>query len=295
MSEIASSISDSVERLLAEWRVQRPDLDFSPVEVITRLQRVRNFIDNDLDASFASAGLTGPVFFVLSVLRRQGEPFTMSQRVIAERLGLTAGTVSVRIDQLVELGFVTRAPDPNDRRGTHITLTESGLARVDAWLPTHLAHEERLLAALTRSERTQLAGLLRKILVAFETGHGQSDPAARLGVTLAPAHVALELRRAVGLPDRPGLLVRSVQEHGPAAAAGIREGDLLVAADRRHLCSILDLEDALRGRRRLKIVTMRGSDEHAVAVVMPGAEDRSAAGGPKREPRGASHQQRPVR
>lgn len=265
-------ISDSVERLLVEWRAERPDLDFSPAEVVTRLQRVRSRLDHELDASFAAAGLTAPVFHVLSVLRRQGAPHRLAQRDIAERLGLTAGTVSVRVDQLVDLGFVTRSPDPADRRGTRVALTPAGVARIDSWLPTHLANEDRLLAALTDVERKALAALLRKLLVSYEVDHETSAAGEALGLAVAPAHVALELRRSVGLPDEPGLLVRAVIDDGPAARAGLRSGDVLIRAAGRELRSILDLEDTVaRGRRRLQVTVVRGTERLDVAITLGSA------------------------
>ena len=61
-------------------------------------------------------------------------------------------------------------------------------------------------------------------------GRGESTVRPRLGIAVAPGHVARHLRRAVGLPDRDGILVRGVEEGSPAEAAGIREGDLIVSA-----------------------------------------------------------------
>jgi DNA-binding MarR family transcriptional regulator len=266
----ASPITDSVNRLIDEWQTQRPDLDFSAVGVISRLQRIYAVLAQELDASFAAGGFTGPVFSVLSVLRRHGQPFTLSQREIAQRLGLTAGTISIRTDQLVELGLVTRDVDPHDRRATRITLTEDGLTRVDAWLPVHLGNEERLLLALTDVERSALGELLRTLLVSFEHERERHDAAARLGMTLVPAHTAASLRRAVGLPPRAGLLVRSVDDDGPAAAGGVREGDLLVGINGQELRSILTLEAALPAKtKRLKFAAVRGTDERTVTVELP--------------------------
>ena len=80
-----------------------------------------------------------------------------------------------------------------------------------------------MLSALSAAEQEQLAALLRKLLVEFEG----SQRALGLGLTLAPAHVTMALRSSVGLPPVPGLLVRAVDEDGPAAAAGLRTGDVL--------------------------------------------------------------------
>src|SRR3954447_25044278 len=97
-----------------------------------------------------------------------------------------------------------------------------------------------------------------------------------LGLTLAPVHVAVALREAVGLPAVAGLLVRGVADGGPADAAGFRTGDVLVAAGRRELRSVADLyaaidEAAADGRLRLKFV--RGTQPQRATLSLGGAAD----------------------
>jgi len=98
-------------------------------------------------------------------------------------------------------------------------------------------------------------------------GRGESPQRRRLGVGLAPAHVARQLRRAVGLPERDGLLVREVEDDSPAAKAGIAEGDLIVAVGDKPITSADDLFDALGGEGELKITLVRGADEQTVTVL----------------------------
>jgi serine protease Do len=95
---------------------------------------------------------------------------------------------------------------------------------------------------------------------------GESPKRRRLGVGLAPSHVARRLRAAVGLPERDGLLVREVEEDSPAAKAGIAEGDLLVAVGGKDITSADDLFDALAGEGALEITLVRGTDERTVTV-----------------------------
>ncbi len=97
-------------------------------------------------------------------------------------------------------------------------------------------------------------------------GRGESPTRRRLGVGLAPAHVARQLRRAVGLPERDGLLVREVEDDSPAAKAGIMEGDLIVAVGGTPIASADDLFDALGGDGDLTITLVRGADEQTVTV-----------------------------
>jgi serine protease Do len=97
-------------------------------------------------------------------------------------------------------------------------------------------------------------------------GRGETPTRRRLGVGLAPAHVARRLRRAVGLPERDGLLVREVEDESPAAKAGLAEGDLIVAAGERAIAGADDLFDALAGSGPLELTIVRGADELKVTV-----------------------------
>jgi serine protease Do len=100
-------------------------------------------------------------------------------------------------------------------------------------------------------------------------GRGETAQRRRIGVGLAPSHVGRQLRRAVGLPEREGLLVREVEEGSPAAKAGIAEGDLIVAAGGRDVASADDLFDvlgSLAADAPLDVVLVRGTEERTVMV-----------------------------
>lgn len=99
-------------------------------------------------------------------------------------------------------------------------------------------------------------------------GRGEAPERRRLGIAVAPAEVAKRLRAAVGLPERDGVLIREVEETGPGTAAGLRVGDLLVAAGDRELARPDDLLRALdeAGTGDLELTVVRGADEIQVTV-----------------------------
>jgi DNA-binding MarR family transcriptional regulator len=267
---------DSVDALLASWRQRRSDLDFGPVAVVARLARIRAHIDAELDGVFTAHGLTSPSFGVLVTLARVDDGGGVSQRRLMDELGLTSGTISVRMDRLVAQGLVDRRADPGSARNTLISLTSRGRDLFERVAPAHLNNERRLLSGLSAEELELLAALLRKLLVEFEGSRPPAEATTGLGLTLAPAHVAVALREAVGLPAVAGLLVRGVAEAGPADAAGFRMGDVLVAAGRRELRSVADLyaaidEAAEDGRLRLKFV--RGTQPHRATIRLGAAAD----------------------
>jgi DNA-binding MarR family transcriptional regulator len=253
-------LRDPIDRVIESWARTRPDLDVAPIGIVSRIALLRSRLATSLDAVFSRFGLREPEFAVLATLVRLGG--RAPQRQLVAALGLTPGTVSIRVGSLVDGGLVEREPDPDDGRGAVVSLTEAGQRAFDACAPEHLANERCLLAGLTEEEQTALAGLLRKLLLSFEP---DAHVSGALGLSLAPAHEAAELRRAVGLPARAGLLVRDVAGGGPAAAAGLERGDLLVEADGRPLASIADLcavVDAAERRRRNRVLALgvvRGS------------------------------------
>jgi S1-C subfamily serine protease len=97
---------------------------------------------------------------------------------------------------------------------------------------------------------------------------GESAQSPRLGVAIAPSHVASRLRRAVGLPETEGLLIRGVDDDSPAARAGIAQGDLIVAAAGQPVRTPDDLFDALRTAPggTIELGVVRGTDERTIQV-----------------------------
>jgi DNA-binding MarR family transcriptional regulator len=265
-------IEDSIARVIAGWRAARPELPVGPIAVIARLARLQAQLAPRLEAVFARFGLHSADFAVLATLvRLAGDG--VSQRRLGSELGLAAGTVSLRVDRLVRRGLADRQPDPDDGRGTLISLTVRGRELFEACAPEHLANADELLAGLTGAERDDLGRLLGKLLYTLEDAAPDSELASELGLVVDCAPAALERRRAVGLAPLAGLLVRHVDPAGPAAVSGIRPGDLLTSADGRPLRNWGDLRLALlrsRGRRRTvaREVT-RGAEPLRVRLRVP--------------------------
>jgi DNA-binding MarR family transcriptional regulator len=253
---------DGVDQLLLDWARERPDLDFTPVGVITRLARARTYLDAELRAVFARFGLTAADFTVIITLRRAGAPYTMPQARLMDALGLTSGTVSVRLDRLEQNQIVSRESDPASARSSLVRLTGKGLRLFDDIAPAHLANEDRLLSALSLAERQDLADLLRRLLAGFESA--TTDVAAGLGLILEPAHLARARRQAVGLSDTPGLLVTDVTAGSAADDAGIERGDLITAFDGVPTTSSVRLAallDDLTGHPAATVTLLRGNDQ----------------------------------
>lgn len=159
---------DHIDKILDQWREQRPDVDVSPMAVVGRLHRVGAVTGRLLSNNFQKQGLTREAFDVLATLRRSGPPFRLNPTQLLDSLLLTSGSMTNRIDRLEAEGYVERHPDPKDRRGTLVGLTEAGKEAVDRVLPAHMETEGQMLAMLTAEERAELSRLLRKMLLALE-------------------------------------------------------------------------------------------------------------------------------
>jgi DNA-binding MarR family transcriptional regulator len=170
-------MEDNVDRIVAQWKRVRPDLDVSPAHVLQRITRAYRLQMGSFEEVFARYGLTWGEHLVLAALRRAGPPYRMNPTTLFDTMVLSSGAMTNRLDRLEEMDLVRRLPDPNDRRGRLVELTPKGREIVDKSVVEHFANEERLLSGLSAADRVQLAQLLRKLLLSepFQA----LDPASR--------------------------------------------------------------------------------------------------------------------
>jgi DNA-binding MarR family transcriptional regulator len=164
----AQPATDEVDDLVAGWRAERPDLDVEPLQVLSRISRLARHLDRARRAAFAAHRLEAWEFDVLSALRRQGPPYQLSPGALLRATLVTSGTMTNRIDRLADAGLVSRQPDPQDKRGVLVTLTERGRSVADAALADLLRSERQLLTGLDAPQQRDLAALLRILLVPFD-------------------------------------------------------------------------------------------------------------------------------
>jgi DNA-binding MarR family transcriptional regulator len=159
---------DEVDDLVAAWQAERPDVDAQPLQVLSRVSRLARHLDRARRAAFADHGLEPWEFDVLAALRRQGPPYELSPGALLRTTLVTSGTMTNRVDRLQEAGLVRRRPDPEDKRGVLVALTDTGQTRVDAALASLLEAEQALLAPLPGASREALADLLRLLLAPLD-------------------------------------------------------------------------------------------------------------------------------
>ncbi|MFO0840145.1 MAG: MarR family transcriptional regulator [Phycisphaerae bacterium] len=157
---------DAVDLFVDQWNSERPDLDPSPLGVVSRVLMLEKLLEQSADRALARFGLSLWQFDVLAALRRSGPPFKLSPTHLMQLVTLTSGAMTNRIDRLEALKLVMRESDPDDRRGVLIALTPEGRKLVDEAIAGRLDAARRDIAELSSDEAATLAALLRKVLIA---------------------------------------------------------------------------------------------------------------------------------
>ena len=169
---------DQLDRMLDQWRRERPEIDADGMALIPRVMRLAHLYGTALQRLSRSFGLKPGWLDVLSALRRIGPPYQMSATQLARWVLLTSGGMTNRLDRMEAAQLVKRRPDPSDRRGVLIELTPRGRDVIDAAIDAHLAlYDELVSAALTKPEQNTFIELLRKQTLALEESQ-LSAPAA---------------------------------------------------------------------------------------------------------------------
>jgi DNA-binding MarR family transcriptional regulator len=159
---------DQIDEVLGSWRSTRPSIDTGPLEVTGRLSRIGPLLGRRQEAVFSRFGVNRGEVGALSALRVSGPPHRLSPTRLGRGLMLSSAGVTSRIDRLERRGLVRRLPDPDDRRGVIVELTDEGARLVDEAVAAVAESDRQLLARLDADEIAQLQALLKKLLASLE-------------------------------------------------------------------------------------------------------------------------------
>jgi len=165
MTETAEE-QDHVDRWLAEREL--PGVDLEVEGIVDRINGLNRRLHKLLDETLSEFGLSLGDWKVLNYLQSADPPYRRSAGKLAKRTELSSGAMTNRLDRLEEAGLVRRLPDPDDRRGVQVELTEHGLKIWEDALRTGAEQEALVAAALTTEEKQQLNSLLRRLMREFE-------------------------------------------------------------------------------------------------------------------------------
>jgi DNA-binding MarR family transcriptional regulator len=165
---------DAVDAIIEQWRKERPDLDPSAKHITGRIVRLASLFQQEFERSKVRTlglhGLKENDFGVLSPLRRAGEPFELTPTELAHHRMITSGGMTAALDRLEQKGMIVRVPNPSDRRGSLVRLTERGREVIDASMEVHAEVEHKLIASLSEHDASDLQRILRQLLIATERG-----------------------------------------------------------------------------------------------------------------------------
>ncbi|WP_422734720.1 MarR family winged helix-turn-helix transcriptional regulator [Micromonospora sp. WMMD558] len=155
---------DDVDGIVEQWRRERPGIRPEPMAVFGRIYRLARLVGDEQERTYARWSISRGEFDVLAALRRAGAPYALPPKALAASMMLTSGGMTGRLDRLERAGLVRRSPDPADRRGLQVTLTDAGRELVEEAAEAGLAVQRRLLDVLPPEDQERLGDLLRTLL-----------------------------------------------------------------------------------------------------------------------------------
>lgn len=161
-----SSTQDYIDRLIANWENISPGRDYRDMELATRLLRTVTLLMKDIMPVINDAGLNQGEFDVIATLYRNGG--TLSPTALYQRLLITSGAMTNRLDTLESKGLVERTPDAQDKRSTVVKLTADGRMLFEPLLERYLAKLSSALSPVQEQEREAINQSLRQLLLHLE-------------------------------------------------------------------------------------------------------------------------------
>jgi DNA-binding MarR family transcriptional regulator len=159
---------DHVDRFLETIHFVLPDLDLEVEGIVDRIAGLSRRIHRSMDETLAEFGLDSAEHKALSTLAQAGPPYRSAPGKLAKRMDLSSGAMTNRLDRLEQAGLIRRLPDPDDRRGVVVELTEEGRRLYQQAVGVQAKKEALVTAALNEREKKQLNSLLRRLMLEFE-------------------------------------------------------------------------------------------------------------------------------
>jgi DNA-binding MarR family transcriptional regulator len=168
MSEPSVEERDHIDRFLEEHADALLGVDLAVEAIVDRIQGIHRRLRHAMDETLAAFELTWGEWQLLTQLRWAGPPHQGSPGDLARKLELSSGAMTNRLDQLERAGLIRRLPDPNDRRGVLVELTEEGLQVWRRSVVAQAKKEAMIASALDAKEMDQLNHLLRRVMLELE-------------------------------------------------------------------------------------------------------------------------------
>ena len=156
----ADPMAEHIHWAVSTWPQIDPDVE----GIVSRVDKIGRYLQNAFRASLGQAGLTKEEWKVIMALSRG----VRSHGWLCRDLDVSTGAMTNRLDKLEDRGLIKRAPDPGDRRGVLLELTEGGRERLDEYVDAGASREKELLSGLSPAEKRELNALLSKLLLSLQ-------------------------------------------------------------------------------------------------------------------------------
>jgi DNA-binding MarR family transcriptional regulator len=171
-SHVSETEQDHIDRWLAEHELPGA-VDVEVEGIVDRINGLQRRLHRMLDETLTDFDLSVGEWKALTHLLLDGPPHRKSPGQLAKWAELSSGAMTNRLDRLEEAGLVRRVPDPDDRRGVLVELTDAGRAAWEQSVSAQAEKESLIAAALSAKEKQQLNALLRRLMREFEQREGR--------------------------------------------------------------------------------------------------------------------------
>ncbi len=163
---------DPIDERIEHWLQEIPELDARTEGIVSRIDVLQRHLRRAYDETLEQFGLSWGDLKVLGSLRYGGPPYRSTPGRLGSEIGLSSGAVTARLDKMEEVGLIRRLPDPDDRRGVVVELTEQGRERWAEAVNAQAEKEALVAATLSPRDQDRLNDLLRQLVVAFRETYG---------------------------------------------------------------------------------------------------------------------------
>jgi DNA-binding MarR family transcriptional regulator len=154
---------DRIDRLLADWQAERPELDAAAMAIVGRLLSIGRLLEARANAALKPLGLHYTDLDVMATLRRSGKPYRLTPTQLRDSVLITSGAMTACLDRLEGNGLIARVASPSDRRSSAAELTPAGRKLIDKAIVVRFREAADAVLGLSDSERVRLAALLKKL------------------------------------------------------------------------------------------------------------------------------------
>lgn len=158
---------DIIDKLIKEWKEERPEIDASAMAVVGRILKLGKTLEKRAGKALQESGIHYTDLDVLATLRRTGKPYELTPKELMQSVLITSGAMTALLDRLTKLELIYRSPDAKDGRIKRAGLTKKGIKVIDKAIEVRFAEASKSIEVLKEDEKSQLASLLKKLLLSI--------------------------------------------------------------------------------------------------------------------------------